>query len=44
MVVEDLDHPFYGVWNINRGPLDELVHRFEETLGGSVPAPNHPTS
>lgn len=29
MVVEDLDHPFYGVWNINRAPLEELVKRFE---------------
>jgi hypothetical protein len=30
MVIEDLDHPFYGVWNISRGPLDELVKRFEQ--------------
>jgi hypothetical protein len=29
LVVEDLDHPFYGVWNINRAPLDELRRRFE---------------
>jgi len=28
MVIEDLDHPFYGIWNINRIPLDELVKRF----------------
>ena len=32
MVIEDLDHPFYGVWNIGRGPLDELVKRFEDDL------------
>ena len=36
MVIEDLDHPFYGVWNIHRGPLDELVKRFEQ----DVPNPN----
>ena len=30
MVIEDLDHPFYGVWKISRGPLDELVKRFEQ--------------
>jgi len=30
MVIEDLDHPFYGVWNISRGPLDELIKRFEQ--------------
>jgi len=28
MIIEDLDHPFYGIWNINRTPLDELVKRF----------------
>ena len=28
MVIEDLDHPFYGIWNINRVPLEELVKRF----------------
>ena len=32
MVIEDLDHPFYGVWNINRAPLDELVKSFEDEL------------
>ena len=36
MVIEDLDHPFYGVWNKHRGPLDELVKRFEQ----DVPNPN----
>ena len=30
MVIEDLDHPFYGVWNIRRRPLDELVKRFQD--------------
>ncbi len=28
-IIEDLDHPFFGVWNVNRAPLDELVARFE---------------
>lgn len=30
MVIEDLDHPFYGIWNINRMPLEELVKRFNQ--------------
>jgi hypothetical protein len=30
MVIEDLDHPFYGVWNISCAPLDDLVKRFEQ--------------
>ncbi|QOL24695.1 DUF4239 domain-containing protein [Thalassotalea sp. LPB0316] len=30
MIIEDLDHPFYGIWNINRMPLDELVTRFSK--------------
>jgi hypothetical protein len=34
LIIEDLDHPFYGIWNINRTPLDELVKRFEEELSG----------
>jgi hypothetical protein len=38
-VIEDLDHPFYGVWNIDRAPLDELIKRFEtETSGTSAAA------
>jgi hypothetical protein len=28
MIIKDLDHPFYGIWNINRRPLEELVQRF----------------
>ncbi len=28
MIIEDLDHPFYGIWNINRQPLEALVTRF----------------
>ena len=28
MIIEDLDHPFYGIWNINRLPLEALVIRF----------------
>ena len=30
MIIEDLDHPFYGIWNINRLPLEELVNRFSK--------------
>lgn len=30
MIIEDLDHPFYGIWNINRRPLEELVNRFSQ--------------
>jgi len=28
-IIEDLDHPFYGVWNIDRSPMDELIKAFE---------------
>jgi len=28
MIIEDLDHPFHGIWNITRMPLEELVKRF----------------
>lgn len=30
MVIEDLDHPFYGIWNISRLPLEELANRFSK--------------
>ena len=33
MIIEDLDHPFYGIWNINRLPLEELVKRFTKEHG-----------
>ena len=29
MVIDDLDHPFYGIWNISRLPLEALVNRFD---------------
>jgi hypothetical protein len=32
MVIKDLDHPFFGVWNINKTLLEELVKRFEEEV------------
>ncbi len=35
-IIEDLDHPFYGVWNINRAPLDELIERFQAEDSGSI--------
>lgn len=28
MIIQDIDHLFYGIWNINRRPLEELVQRF----------------
>ncbi len=34
-IIEDLDHPFYGVWNIDRAPLDELIARFASEASGS---------
>ena len=37
-VIEDLDHPFYGIWNIDRTPLDELVKRFESETSSVLPA------
>ena len=30
MIIEDLDHPFFGIWNINKRPLEELVIRFRK--------------
>lgn len=33
-IIADLDHPFYGFWNIDRGPLDDLIKRFNSELGG----------
>jgi len=35
LIIGDLDHPFYGIWNINRAPLEELVKRFEEELNST---------
>ena len=32
MVIEDLDHPFFGVWNVNKAPLEELLSRFEDEV------------
>ncbi len=36
-VIEDLDHPFYGIWNIDRTPLDELIKRFESETSDASP-------
>ena len=36
-IIEDLDHPFYGIWNINRSPLDELIKRFESESSSASP-------
>ncbi len=35
-IIEDLDHPFYGVWNIDRTPLEELLERFKSELSGAA--------
>ena len=35
MIVDDLDHPFYGVWNVDKTPLQELLARFETELRSS---------
>jgi len=32
MVIEDLNHPFFGVWNVNKTPLEELVSRFDDEV------------
>ena len=32
MVLDDLDHPFYGVWNIDKSALDDLEQRFARDL------------
>lgn len=37
-IIADLDHPFYGFWNIDRGPLDDLIKRFESEAGSSPEA------
>ena len=37
MIVEDLDHPFYGVWNVDKTPLEQLLARFEEELAMNSP-------
>ncbi len=36
-IIEDLDHPFYGVWNVDRTPMDELIKRFEEEISNVKP-------
>jgi hypothetical protein len=28
-IIQDLDHPFYGVWNISLIPIEDLIKRFE---------------
>jgi hypothetical protein len=34
-IIADLDHPFYGFWNIDRSPLDDLIKRFEAEAGSA---------
>jgi hypothetical protein len=32
MDLDDLDHPFYAVWNIDKSALDDLRRRFARQL------------
>lgn len=32
MIIEDLDHPFYGVWNVSNFGFDQLLVKFENEL------------
>ncbi|MFT5300928.1 MAG: hypothetical protein ACI814_001712 [Mariniblastus sp.] len=29
LIIDDLDHPFYGVWNLNCTTLEKLIERLE---------------
>lgn len=29
-LIQDLDHPFYGIWNVSRAQLDTLIVKFEK--------------
>lgn len=29
LIIDDLDHPFYGVWNLNHLALDQLIDRLQ---------------
>jgi hypothetical protein len=31
-IIEDLDHPFHGVWNLDRTPLQKLIDRLQSDL------------
>jgi hypothetical protein len=33
MVIEDLDHPFYGVWNVDKSALAQLDEQIDAALG-----------
>jgi len=35
MIIEDLNHPFYGVWNVAKDPLERLLARFQAEIGTS---------
>ncbi len=32
LIIEDLDHPFYGVWNVSNSGFDQLLVKFEHEL------------
>ena len=29
LIIDDLDHPFYGVWNLDHLALDQLIDRLQ---------------
>ena len=31
-VITDLDHPFFGIWNVSRSQLDTLILKFEHSI------------
>eukprot|EP00977_Amphora_coffeiformis_P025333 scaffold19245_cov199-Amphora_coffeaeformis.AAC.28 len=31
-IISDLDHPFYGIWNVSRTQLDKLIDKFEHQI------------
>jgi hypothetical protein len=31
-IISDLDHPFFGIWNVDREQLDKLIQKFENAI------------
>jgi len=31
-IISDLDHPFYGIWNVSRDQMDKLIDKFENEI------------
>ena len=38
LIIEDLDHPFYGIWNIDKAPFVELQMTLEHKIEAGVDA------